>query len=115
MPEPTRSEVQAHLHAIARLLRQSEHLTAEAQQALAELVDELGNALDSPALPNTEMADLTQSTAELVQALHQRHDTGVLATARDRLEQAIVGAETKAPVAADLARRLVETLSGIGI
>ena len=109
------SQVQDSLHAIAQVLRQPGHLTPETQAALAELVDELGNALSSGAVPSAEMAHLTDSTAHLLHALHKRHDTGLLASARDRLEEAILRAETGAPTAAGLARRLVETLSNLGI
>jgi hypothetical protein len=120
MPEPpgsppTPPEVQARLHAVAQLLRQAEHLTPQARRALAELVDELSDALSSPGAGAAETARLTESTAHLLEALGRRHDTGVLAAARDRVDEAIVAAETKAPVAAGLARRLVEALSNIGI
>jgi len=117
MPEqpPTVSQVQNSLHAIAQTLRQPGQLTPETQAALAELVDKVAGALQSGSVPSAEMAHLSESTAHLLQALHQHPDAGRLAPARDRLEEAIVRAETQHPVLAGLARRLVETLSNLGI
>ena len=112
-PEP--SGVPASLHAIARLLRESPPLSPEAQQALAALLDELGNALESAPLPPAEVTHLADITAHFVQAVRHRHDPGRLAAARDRLEQAILGAEAQAPLAAGLAQRLLDALANIGI
>ena len=112
-PEP--SGVPASLHAIARLLRESPPLGPEAQQALAALVDELGNALGSAPVPPAEVTHLADSTAQFVQAVRHRHDPGRLAAARDRFEQAILGAEAQAPLTAGLARRLLDALANIGI
>jgi hypothetical protein len=112
---PALSQIQNSLHAIAEVLRRPGHLTPETQAALAELVDEVGNALQSGCVPSPEMAHLTESTAHLLEALRQRHDSSLIAAARDRLEEAIVGAETKAPVLAGLAHRLVDALSTLGI
>jgi hypothetical protein len=78
-------------------------------------VDELGNALTGSPVPSPELAHLSESTSHLVQALHERHDTGVLAAARDRLNEALVRAESGAPNIAGLARRVIEALSNIGI
>jgi hypothetical protein len=112
---PALLQVQATIHAIAQVLRQPGQLRPETQKTLAELVDELGATLQSATVPSDELAHLTESTAHLLQALQKPHETGVLAAARDRLEGAIVRAESEAPVAAGLARRLVETLSNLGI
>jgi hypothetical protein len=112
---PTVSQVQNSLHVIAQTLRQPGQLTPETQAALAELLDEVAGALQSGSVPSAEMAHLSESTAHLFQALHQRQDAGVLASARDTLEEAIVRADTAHPVVAGLARRLVETLSNLGI
>jgi hypothetical protein len=104
----------AGLHEIARALREAPPLGPEAQQALAALIDELGNALEStPARP--ELEHLAGTTADLVRALHRRHDARGLAAARDRLEQAILGLEARAPVTAGIARRLLDALTGLGI
>jgi nucleoside-triphosphatase THEP1 len=121
MPEPTPSgppippSVQASLHAVAEVLRDPHPLSAEAREALAALVDELGNLLSEPGAPPEAVAHLADSTAHLVQAVHRRADEGLLAAARDRVEQAILGVEAQAPLAAGIARRVLDALSGIGI
>ncbi len=112
---PAPAEVQTTLHTIARLLRENPHLGPEEQRALADLVDELGHALHPATVPSEEMAHLAESTTHLVQALHQGHGAGLLSSARNRLEQAIIRAEAQAPVAAGVARRLLDTLANLGI
>lgn len=112
---PAAARVQVSLHELARLLREAQHLEPEAQQALADLVDELGKALDPATAPSAEMAHLADSAAGLAQALHQRHDTSVLVAARDRLEAAALRAEADAPVTAGVVRRLLDTLANLGI
>src|SRR5437016_1515218 len=44
-PSPAPDDIHTHLHAIAELLRQPHQLSADAQAALAELVEELDKAL----------------------------------------------------------------------
>jgi hypothetical protein len=112
---PIPPEVQASLLTISSLLREAHHLGPEAQQTLAELIGELGHALGSSQASPEELAHLTDSTAKLVEAVHHQHDEGVLAAARDRLEEAVIGAEARAPVVAGVARRLLEALSNLGI
>jgi hypothetical protein len=113
-PVPTASAVQTHLRTIAQILHEVRHLGPEAQQLLTDLVEELGNALDSAKVPSAELAHLAESTAHLVQAAHRHEDKG-LAAARDRLEKALVGAEMEFPRLVDIARRLADTLAGLGI
>ena len=112
---PQKAQVQAHLHAISHLLRQAGRLTPETQALLADLVDELGNALDSPEVPNEAVATLTEGAAHLVQAVHEKHEPSMLEAAEDRLERAAVAVESKAPTLASLTRRLAEMLSNLGI
>jgi hypothetical protein len=108
------ADVQTSLRAIAQLLRQADHLEPEAQQALADLVDEMGNALNTSAIPSQDLNHLAESTAHLAQVVHQQ-DTGVVSAARQRLEEAIVAVESRAPLAAGVGRRLLETLANLGI
>ncbi len=121
MPEPAPSgpnpppPVQASLHVVAEVLRDPHPLTVEAREALAALVDELGNLLAAPGAPPEAVAHLAESTAHLVQAAHRRADEGLMAAARDRVEQAILGVESQAPLAAGIARRVLDALAGIGI
>jgi tRNA C32,U32 (ribose-2'-O)-methylase TrmJ len=120
MPEPppqppTAADVHASLHHLAQFLRQSGHLDTQEQQALADLVDELGRAIDQAALPSAETAHLAESIAQLTRAVHHRHDTGLLTAAKERLGQAVVSIETQAPMATGLVRRLLEALANLGI
>jgi hypothetical protein len=108
------SAVSAGLHRIAQALREGPPLGPEAQRALAALIDELGNALPAAEPPTPEMEHLAGTTAEFVHALHRR-ETGRLAAARDRLEQAILGIEAQAPLTAGVARRVLDALANLGI
>jgi hypothetical protein len=120
MPEqnvdaPTMTEVRTLLHTIADLLRHARHFGPEAQALLADLIEELGVALESPAVPSAEIAKLTQCASQLVKAVSEKRDEGVLEAAQHRLEGAAVAVETRAPHLADLTRRLAEMLSNLGI
>jgi hypothetical protein len=64
---PAASAVQTHLRTTAQILHQVEHLGPDGQKVLAELVEELGNALDSAAVPSNERAHLTECAAHFVQ------------------------------------------------
>ena len=111
----SKAQVQAHLHAISQLLREAHRLSPEAQALLADLVDELGDALDSPDVPDQDVTQLSESAAGLVQAVHEEHAPNLLEAAEERLERAAVAVETKAPALANLTRRLAEMLSNLGI
>jgi hypothetical protein len=109
------SAVSAGLHHIAAALREGPPLGPEAQRALAALIDELGNALPAAEPATPELEHLAGTTADFVRALHQRHEPGRLAAARDRLERAILGAEAQAPLTAGVARRVLDALANLGI
>jgi hypothetical protein len=111
----TPAALQERLHEIARLLRRTHHLGPEAQQELARLADELGAVPEMAALPSTEAAQLLEQTTALVEALQRQADEGLLAAARDRLEEAVYTAAARAPLVAGVARRLLETLANLGI
>lgn len=121
MPEPEQvnpaspSTVPARLHEVARLLRDVRHLDPEAQKALADLADELADALGASGVPSAEEVRLAQRAGELIAALHERPDTGPPPAARHRLQEAIVAAEARAPFAAGLARQLLDALANLGI
>src|SRR5262245_51799618 len=112
---PSVPELQARLHAVAHLLHESSALDPVSRHALTELVDELSAAFQTTPVPPTELAHLAQSTARLAEALHHQHDRGLLGGVRDRFEQAVVSAETHAPFATGLARRLLNALANLGI
>src|SRR5262249_38294401 len=107
--------IQKSLHTIALVLRDPHPLSPEARQALAALMDEVGNLLGTPDVPPEALNHLAESTAHLVQAVHRRADEGLLATARGRVEQAILGVEAQAPLVAGIARRFLDALANIGI
>jgi hypothetical protein len=114
-PEPhSRLELRRRLQELGRLLRQAKHLEPEAQQELANVVDELGQALESGDLESGTTSHLADSTGRLVEALREQHK-GLLASARDGLERVVVQAEGEAPVATGFAQRLIEVLSNLGI
>jgi hypothetical protein len=121
MPEEPPSEgqpgahIRASLHELSQVLREAHHLEPEAQEALADLVDELGKALTPAALASSETAHLASSAANVARALHQQHNPTLLSAAKRRLEQAALQAETKAPVATGVARRILDVLADLGI
>jgi hypothetical protein len=112
---PLPVEIQATLHKVGQLLREAHHLGPDAQAQLAELVDELGTAIGSASVTPEEAAHLAAGAEKLMQSLHERHDTGVVSAARDRLEGAAAAIEARAPAVAGITRRILDALSGIGI
>lgn len=112
---PAATGVQTSLHTIAEILRDPRPLSRDVRSVLADLVDELGRILGTATVPPAEVAHLTESTAQLARAVHVQASAGLLAAARDRLEAAILATESKAPLTAGLARRLLDTLADIGI
>jgi hypothetical protein len=100
---------------ISELLRGPHRLDAAAQAALADLVDELDKALKLGTIPNEEAARLVATTRHFAEAVHRKEEAGVLKAARERLEEAAVAAEFKAPMIAGLARRFMDALSNVGI
>jgi hypothetical protein len=109
-PRPT---IEAQLHELARALREARYLGPETQQDLANLVDELGAALE-PGQAGAE-AHVADTAAQLARALRRPHDAGLLSTARERIEEAAIRVETEAPLATGILRRIVDVLSNIGI
>jgi hypothetical protein len=51
----------------------------------------------------------------MIQALQQQRGPGYLTAARNRLGEAALRAEVEAPLAAGIARRLIDTLANLGI
>jgi hypothetical protein len=113
-PGPTPpSAVPARLREVARLLRQADHMEPEAQQSLADLAEQLANAMPTSRPPTAEEAELGQLAEQLIAELH-REETPAAAT-RHRLQEAVVAAETRAPFAAGIARQLLEAIADLGI
>jgi F0F1-type ATP synthase membrane subunit b/b' len=108
-------EVQARLHEVAEVLRHADRLEPEAQDALADLVDELSKLLTAANVPVTEATHLASEAANLARALQQPENRTLLAAARRRLEAAAIRAEEGAPLASGFVQRLLDTLANLGI
>src|SRR3954471_20830623 len=106
--------VRARLLEVVPMLRGARHIEPDARRALADLVDELIRVMD-PNAPAAQATHLAESSTHLVQALHRKHHAGLIAAAKERLEEAATRAEAEAPVATGLARRLIDTLANMGI
>jgi hypothetical protein len=111
--EPT-PPVADDIEEIARRLHEAEHLEPETRAEVAGLLGDLAEALEKPGA-SAHAEELAQSTAELVIAVKDQHEPGLIEAARERLEGAIARAEAKAPVATDIVLQLIDVLSGIGI
>jgi hypothetical protein len=109
------NDLEVNLHRIAGLLRDAGHLSPEAQQSLALLVDDLAGAVRKPAGDPATATHVATTAAHLLDALVQKRDQGMLSAARDRLERTVMNAESQAPTTAGVARRLLDILAGIGI
>ncbi|AGA31566.1 hypothetical protein [Singulisphaera acidiphila] len=108
-PDP---QVAKDIEELARRLREAEHLEPEVREEAADLLGDLTQALHPPE-PHTE--ELAESTAQLVRAVSDQHEPGLIEAAKERLEEVVIKAETKAPVATDIVLRLIDVLAGIGI
>jgi hypothetical protein len=106
--------MQSSLHQLAQALRSGNRLTPEAQAFLADLVDELSEAV-RPGASSEAAAHLAQSAAGLAHALQTRQSPGVIAAARDRLASAAFRLEAEAPVATGFAQRILDLLANLGI
>jgi hypothetical protein len=114
-PTPEAAAIaRTRLQEIVPLLRESRHVDPQVQRALADLVDELIRMMD-PNAPAAEAAHLAESSTHLVEALHRKQHAHLIAAAKERLEEAATRAVTEAPVATGLARRVIDTLAGLGI
>jgi hypothetical protein len=111
----SQTQVQEYLHTIARLLRDTQPLGPEAQQLLAELVDELGRTLQTQAVPPAELQHIADHLRQLIEASRRGESEGIVGQVRGRLERAATSLESRAPLVTGLTRRLIETLSELGI
>ncbi len=115
-PSPNRAaDVQGKLRELSRRLREADSLEPEAQRELADLMSELANTLNPAGLQSAEATHLADSAAHLADVLHRPHDAGLLAAAKTRLEESIIRAESKAPLASGFARTFLEILANLGI
>ena len=120
MPEqPSKGEspdlsVGSDIEELARRLGGVEHLEPEARVTLAGLLRKLAAELDQ-AEPSAQKEQLAESAAQLVRAVKDQHEPGLVEAARERLEAAVARAEANAPVATDLVLQLIGVLAGLGI
>src|SRR5262245_28704692 len=101
-PTPDAAAARARLDDVTRLLAPADAASPELRRDLLALADELRRALDAGTMPTAEVARLADSTAHLAESLRRRHEEGVLGRARDRLEEAVLAAEARAPVVSGL-------------
>lgn len=108
-------QTHANLRQLAASLREASHLTPEAQTALASLLDEIGRELSTTGLSCEKTACLAEAVSDVARALDEQHSVECFDSARGRLREAAMTAETEAPVATSLAYRFMDTLASIGI
>ncbi|MFO0967276.1 MAG: DUF4404 family protein [Gemmataceae bacterium] len=115
MAAPSSVEViQAQLLSVARLLQDVHPLSVESQHLIGALVAGLSDALSDPTLSPAKLAEFTEATAHLVEAVHHEEHQRISGL-RDRLQLAAAEVESHYPTLAGLGRRLIEALSNIGI
>jgi hypothetical protein len=120
MPDPSTpfadpDEARALLRVVAHLLYQADQLGPEAQRSLGEFLNRYADALEEPKISAEDLTRLTERAFQLAQTIHQGEERGVVTTVRDRLEAAIIAADAEYPTASGIGRRLMETLSNLGI
>jgi hypothetical protein len=103
------------LQEVVALLRDADHLDADARQSLAALAEEMQRFLDTTSAPTDEELHLVQRATEVIDALHRQHPPSALSAARGRLDQAVLSAESRAPMVAGLGRRFLDVLANLGI
>jgi hypothetical protein len=110
---PGSEPVPSSLHQLAQALRSGKRLTPEEQAVLADLVDELSEAVQGP--PSEAATHLARSAAGLAHALQTQQSPGVIAASRDRLAAAALRVEAEAPLATGFAQRILDLLANLGI
>lgn len=106
--------VQEQVRTIARLLQEVHPLSAESQRLLGGLLAELADALGGAPVAPERLARFTETTAHLVEAVHQQEQHRLVGL-RDRLDHAAAEVESHYPTLAALARQLIDALTSIGI
>jgi hypothetical protein len=106
--------VESDIEELARRLREAKHLEPESRAQAANLLGDLVAELDQTE-PSPHHDRLVESTAQLVRAIKDQHEPGLIEAARERVEVVVAAAEAKAPVATDVVLRLIDVLAGLGI
>lgn len=116
VPDPNRvAQTQAKLCELAAALRRGGQIEPGAQQALADLLDELGSELASSGAASAKTVHLAEAAHEVAHSLHEKRPAGLIATARDRLQDAATRVEVEAPVMTGVVNRLIDLLASLGI
>jgi hypothetical protein len=113
--QPGVAKLQAELREAAQSLRAAEHLEPADQRSLADLLEELSQAINTAAAPSAEMLHVGQSAAQLAQHLHQHEEKKLLVAAKENLQRAMARAEAAAPQVVQLAGKLIDALANMGI
>ncbi|MFO0878500.1 MAG: hypothetical protein U0840_14265 [Gemmataceae bacterium] len=114
IPPASSVDLQNRLQEAAGLLRDSTSVQPEVRQVLVDLLEELKLTLASTQMPPEQLAHLAGTAAHLAEALHHEPHSWV-ERVRTPFEEAAVQAETHAPVAVGLVKRLLSLLSDMGI
>ncbi|MGP0063174.1 MAG: DUF4404 family protein [Isosphaeraceae bacterium] len=99
---------------LARRVREAEHLEPGTRDQVADLLGNLAVELNQ-AEPSAHKELLAQTTTQLEEAVRDRHEPGLMDAARERMEEVVARAETKAPVTTDLVLHLIDLLANLGI
>jgi hypothetical protein len=114
MPEQPEPSPVNDIEELARSVREAEHLEPKARGQVADLLENLSSELDQTE-PSAHKEQLAASAAQLVRAVQDQHEPGLIEAARERLEAAVARAEANAPVATDLVLQLIDLLANLGI
>ena len=99
---------------ISPSIREAEHLEPGTRDQVADLLGNLAVELNQ-AEPWRTKELLAQTTTQLEEAVRDRHEPGLMDAARERMEEVVARAETKAPVTTDLVLHLIDLLANLGI
>jgi hypothetical protein len=104
-----------NLHELAQKLREADQLGPDAQRAVADLLDQLAQAIHPAGGGVDEHAHLADSATHLAHALRQKPEAHSVASALERFEFSVSRMEARAPLASGIVRQLIETLANLGI
>ncbi|HEX5270947.1 MAG TPA: hypothetical protein VFW33_10685 [Gemmataceae bacterium] len=114
-PPSASTAVRGRLRELAVLVRNADYLDPQARQSLADLADQMADRLRHPHPVTAEEVELGQLAGELIAALHREEGEAPVAARRNRLEEAVIAAETRAPLVAETARELIDVIANLGI
>ena len=104
-----------NLHELAQKVRDADSLGPQAQRAVADLLDDLAQAIPPATASSAEATHLADSATHLADALRKPPQSSAVPPALARFETAVARAEAKAPLASGIARQIIEALANLGI